>query len=90
MTPAKTHQGERLGVSPPCRPHRRAQPRSRLFAVNRKSAGLCFELNPTSRFHDSQRWTRRADAQPLAECHLIRDLYRHFMELARHAEEAYD
>ena len=67
MTPAKTHQGERLGVSPPCRPHRRAAPRSPQLAANRKSAGLCFELNPTSGFRDSQRWTRRADAPPLAE-----------------------
>jgi hypothetical protein len=90
MTPAKTHQGERLGVSPPCRLLRRPAPRSPQLAANRKSTGLCFDLNPTSRFHDSQRWTRRADAQPLAESHLTRDLYRHLMELARHAEEADD
>lgn len=90
MTPAKTHQGEPLGVSPPCRPHRRPARRSSQLAANRRSAGLCVELNSTSGFRDSQRWTRRADAQPLAECHLTRDLYRHFMELARHAEVAYD
>ena len=53
--------GERLGVSPPCRPHRRPTPRSPQLAVNRKSAGLCFELNPTSRFRELQQWTRRAD-----------------------------
>ncbi len=67
MTPAKTHQGERLGVSPPCRLHRRTVKRSPQLAANRRSAGLCVELNSTSGFRDSQRWTRRADAQPLAE-----------------------
>ncbi len=67
MTPAKTHHGERLGVSPPCRHHRRAVPRTLQFTVNRISAGLCFELFPTASIRDSQQWTRRADAQPLAE-----------------------
>ena len=59
---------ERLGVSPPCRLHRRPAPRSPQLAANRRSAGVCFELNSTSGFRDPQRWTRRADAQPLAEC----------------------
>ena len=54
--------GERLGVSPPCRPHRRPAPRSPQLAANRKSTGLCFELNPTSGFRELQQWTRRADA----------------------------
>ena len=66
MTSAKTHQGERLGVSPPCRPHRRPAPRTPQFAANRQSAGLCVELNSTSGFRDGKESTQRVDALPLA------------------------